>query len=50
MARLNEISGRCSVLTDDFYVPAPEQVSFQSANKPEGCRRKFEEMLTGLPP
>lgn len=29
-ARLNEISGRYSVMRDEFYVPAPEQVKLQS--------------------
>lgn len=31
-ARLNEISGRYSVMKDEFYVPAPEQVKLQSDN------------------
>ncbi len=29
-ARLNEISGRYSVMKDDFYLPSPDQVKFQS--------------------
>lgn len=29
-ARLNEISGRYSVMKDEFYVPAPDQVRMQS--------------------
>lgn len=29
-ARLNEISGRYSVMRDEFYVPLPEQLKFQS--------------------
>ncbi len=29
-ARLNEISGRYSVMKDDFYIPEPEQVRVQS--------------------
>ena len=35
-ARLNEISGRYSVLKDDFYVPAPEDVSAQNADNKQG--------------
>lgn len=31
-ARLNEISGRYSVMKDEFYLPQPEQVRFQSAS------------------
>lgn len=31
-ARLNEISGRYSVMRDEFYVPSPETLKFQSAN------------------
>ncbi|MDR0600022.1 MAG: FAD-dependent thymidylate synthase [Treponema sp.] len=35
-ARLNEISGRYSVLKDDFYVPAPEDLALQSADNKQG--------------
>jgi thymidylate synthase (FAD) len=35
-ARLNEISGRYSVLGDDFYVPAPEDVALQSTDNKQG--------------
>lgn len=35
-ARLNEISGRYSVMRDEFYVPAPEDVCIQSANNKQG--------------
>ncbi len=35
-ARLNEISGRYSVMKDEFYVPAPEDVSAQSENNKQG--------------
>jgi thymidylate synthase (FAD) len=35
-ARLNEISGRYSVMKDDFYVPAPEDVAPQSADNKQG--------------
>jgi thymidylate synthase (FAD) len=35
-ARLNEISGRYSVLKDDFYIPAPEDMASQSADNKQG--------------
>jgi thymidylate synthase (FAD) len=35
-ARLNEISGRYSVMKDEFYVPAPEQIRPQSDNNKQG--------------
>lgn len=35
-ARLNEISGRYSVLKDDFYVPAPEDIALQSTDNKQG--------------
>jgi len=35
-ARLNEISGRYSVLKDDFYIPAPEDIALQSADNKQG--------------
>jgi len=35
-ARLNEISGRYSIMKDDFYVPAPEDVSAQSTDNKQG--------------
>jgi thymidylate synthase (FAD) len=35
-ARLNEISGRYSVMKDEFYVPAADKVSFQSTNNKQG--------------
>ncbi len=35
-ARLNEISGRYSVMKDEFYVPDPEQVRYQSASNKQG--------------
>lgn len=35
-ARLNEISGRYSVMKDEFYLPAPEQVRRQSATNRQG--------------
>ncbi len=35
-ARLNEISGRYSVMRDDFYVPEPEQVRMQSQVNRQG--------------
>jgi thymidylate synthase (FAD) len=35
-ARLNEISGRYSVMNDDSYIPAPEDVAFQSTDNKQG--------------
>ncbi|MCL2318536.1 MAG: FAD-dependent thymidylate synthase [Treponema sp.] len=35
-ARLNEISGRYSVMKDDFYVPAPEDLALQSTDNKQG--------------
>jgi thymidylate synthase (FAD) len=35
-ARLNEISGRYSVMKDDFYVPAPEDIALQSTDNKQG--------------
>ncbi|MBN2737697.1 MAG: FAD-dependent thymidylate synthase [Spirochaetales bacterium] len=35
-ARMNEISGRYSVMNDDFYVPAPENVRAQSKRNMQG--------------
>ena len=35
-ARLNEISGRYSVMKDDFYVPANEDVAMQSQDNKQG--------------
>lgn len=36
-ARLNEISGRYSVMRDEFYVPEPEAVRFQSKRDKQGA-------------
>lgn len=35
-ARLNEISGRYSIMKDECYVPAPQDVSFQSTDNKQG--------------
>ncbi|MDR1144318.1 MAG: FAD-dependent thymidylate synthase [Spirochaetaceae bacterium] len=35
-ARLNEISGRYSVMKDDFYIPAPEDLALQSGDNKQG--------------
>jgi thymidylate synthase (FAD) len=35
-ARLNEISGRYSVMKDEFYVPDPSKVSYQSSENKQG--------------
>ncbi|HTQ11274.1 MAG TPA: FAD-dependent thymidylate synthase [Fimbriimonadaceae bacterium] len=46
-ARLNEISGRYSIMRDEFYVPAPEDVCVQSANNKQGSGDSlpFEEAM-----
>lgn len=53
-ARVNEISGRYSVMTDEFYVPDETQVSYQSTDNKQGrateevpgdVRRKVLEIL-----
>ena len=36
MARLNEISGRYSVMKDEFYVPSGEDIAVQSADNKQG--------------
>ena len=35
-ARLNEVSGRYSVIKDDFYVPATEDIALQSTDNKQG--------------
>jgi thymidylate synthase (FAD) len=35
-ARLNEVSGRYSVMRDEFYVPAPNEVRYQSTSNRQG--------------
>ena len=35
-ARLNEISGRYSVMKDDFYMPAPDDIALQSTDNKQG--------------
>ena len=42
-ARLNEISGRYSIMKDEFYVPSPDQVRYQSASNKQG---RSEEALS----
>lgn len=42
-ARLNEISGRYSIMRDEFYIPAPDQIRFQSASNKQG---RSEESLS----
>jgi thymidylate synthase (FAD) len=39
-ARLNEISGRYSVMNDDFYLPAGEHVALQSEDNKQGRSSK----------
>lgn len=53
-ARLNEISGRYSVMRDEFYVPRPHEVRFQSSvNRQGGSSQEVpeelrEEVIRGL--
>jgi thymidylate synthase (FAD) len=35
-ARLNELSGRYSVMRDEFYVPEPEEIRYQSTTNRQG--------------
>lgn len=35
-ARLNEISGRYSIMKDEFYVPEPQQIRYQSESNKQG--------------
>jgi thymidylate synthase (FAD) len=42
-ARLNEISGRYSIMKDEFYVPDPEQIRLQSKDNKQG---RSEERFT----
>jgi thymidylate synthase (FAD) len=35
-ARLNEISGRYSVMADEFYLPAPDAIRYQSQDNKQG--------------
>jgi thymidylate synthase (FAD) len=47
-ARLNEISGRYSVMRDEFYVPQPSEVRFQDTrNKQGGDARDVPDELRG---
>lgn len=39
-ARLNEISGRYSIMADDFYLPAKEDIAFQSNDNKQGRSRE----------
>lgn len=39
-ARLNEVSGRYSVMKDEFYVPAPEDLAAQSSDNKQGRREE----------
>jgi thymidylate synthase (FAD) len=45
-ARLNEISGRYSVMKDDFYVPAADDLALQSTDNKQG--RAAEALEAGL--
>ena len=39
-ARINEISGRYSIMKDEFYLPPEEQVQFQSTDNKQGRSRR----------
>ncbi|RYG39361.1 FAD-dependent thymidylate synthase [bacterium] len=46
MARLNEISGRYSVMKDEFYIPEPSEIRPQSTdNKQARSDERFEEQI-----
>jgi thymidylate synthase (FAD) len=45
-ARLNEISGRYSVMSDEFYLPAPPDIRYQSSSNKQG--RSDEEVPEAL--
>lgn len=45
-AKLNEISGRYSVMKDEFYVPADDAIAFQSTDNKQG--RSTEEVPAGV--
>ena len=44
-AKLNEISGRYSVMRDDFYVPEPSDISFQSQDNKQGRGEEVPDAL-----
>jgi thymidylate synthase (FAD) len=50
-ANLNEISGRYSIMRDEFYIPEPQQINLQSKNNKQGrseetfSSEETEEML-----
>ena len=43
MARMNEVSGRYSIMKDEFYVPETSCISKQSTNNKQGRGEVFEE-------
>ncbi len=53
-ANVNEVSGRYSIMKDEFYIPAAEQVNLQSKNNKQGrsdetfSPEKTEEILFSL--
>ena len=46
-ARLNEISGRYSVMRDEFYLPDPDQVRYQSRRNKQGRGEEVPAELSG---
>ncbi|MDR0378009.1 MAG: FAD-dependent thymidylate synthase [Spirochaetaceae bacterium] len=47
-ARLNEISGRYSVMKDDFYVPHPDDTAFQTRNNRQGRGESLDAAAAGM--
>lgn len=41
-SRLNEVSGRYSVIPDEFYIPEPDRIKEQSKNNKQGSGKTFE--------
>src|SRR5690606_22694833 len=39
-ARLNEISGRYSVMRDEFYLPSEQEVRYQSSSNKQGSEQR----------
>lgn len=47
-ANLNEVSGRYSILKDEFYIPDHEQISPQSKNNKQGRDGNFDTNTTSI--
>jgi thymidylate synthase (FAD) len=46
-ARLNEVSGRYSVMKDEFYIPASEDIALQSTDNKQGRSSEALDPVTG---